>query len=104
MKRQVAIKRLPKMRRESDRVVVLLKQLAHPQRLLILCNLVNGERSVGEIERVCGASQSAVSQFLKTMRQERLVDSRRDGKQVYYRIRDKRILELIDSLYQVFCK
>lgn len=83
---------------------MLLKQLSHPQRLLILCSLAEGEKSVGEIEQACGASQSAVSQFLKGMRLEGLIEPRRDGKQVYYKIEDKRVLELIRSLYRIFCK
>lgn len=91
------------MRRQSEVVAQLLKQLSHPQRLLILCSLAEGEKSVGEIEETCGASQSAVSQFLKGMRLEGLVESRREGKQVFYRIRDGRLLELMKSLYQIFC-
>lgn len=66
--------------------------------------MVEGEKSVGEIENACGASQSAVSQFLKGMRLEGLVEFRRDGKQVYYRIQDERILELMKALYQIFCR
>lgn len=82
----------------------LLKQVSHPQRLLILCFLIQGEKSVTEIEKACGASQSAVSQFLKGMRLEGLVGSRRDGKQVLYKIVDQRVVDLIKSLYRVFCK
>lgn len=66
--------------------------------------MAEGERSVGQIEEACGASQSAVSQFLKSMRLEGLIEPRRDGKQVFYRIVDKRVLELIRSLYQIFCR
>lgn len=90
--------------RKSEGVAALLKQLSHPQRLVILCSMAEGEKSVGEIEEISGASQSAVSQFLKGMKLEGLVDSRRDGKQVFYRIVDDRVLELIKSLYQIFCK
>lgn len=96
----------PKMfdlRRRSADVAALLKQLSHPQRLLVLCSLADGEKSVSEIEAVCGASQSAVSQFLKGMRLEGLIEPRREGKKVYYRIVDRRILELIKSLYRIFC-
>lgn len=103
MKSQSKPKGLLKLRRQSEVVAQLLKQLSHPQRLLILCSLAEGEKSVGEIEETCGASQSAVSQFLKGMRLEGLVESRREGKQVFYRIRDGRLLELMKSLYQIFC-
>ena len=104
MKSQGTAKTLYELRRRSEDVAALLKQLSHPQRLLILCSLAEAEKSVGEIEEACGASQSAVSQFLKSMRLEGLIESRRDGKQVYYKIVDKRVLELIRSLYQIFCK
>lgn len=104
MKSQGAPKTLSELRQQSEGVAALLKQLSHPQRLLILCSMAEGEKSVGEIEAACGASQSAVSQFLKGMRLEGLIESRRDGKQVYYKIVDKRVLELIKSLYKIFCK
>lgn len=80
-----------------------LKVLAHPQRLMILCLLSQGEKSVHEIEESCGASQSAVSQFLKAMRLENLITSRREGRYVYYRINDERVLGLVKALHGVFC-
>lgn len=104
MKSQDTGKSLSKLKRQSEDVAVLLKQLSHPQRLLILCSMAEGEKSVGEIEEACGASQSAVSQFLQRMRLEGLVEPRREGKQVYYKIVDKRVLELIRSLDLIFCK
>ncbi len=104
MKSQPTTKNLANLRRKSAEVAILLKQLSHPQRLLILCSLADGEKSVGEMEAACGASQSAVSQFLKGMRLEGLIEARREGKQVYYRIVDKRVLELMKSFYLIFCK
>ena len=104
MKSQGRIKSLSSLKQQSKEVANLLKQLSHPQRLLILCSLIDGEKSVGEIEQACQASQSAVSQFLKGMRLEGLVQSRREGKQVYYKIVDPRILDLIRSLYSIFCR
>lgn len=104
MKSQGAIKTLLEFRRKSEDVATLLKQLSHPQRLLILCSLAESEKSVSEIEAACGASQSAVSQFLKGMRLEGLIEPRREGKQVYYKIVDERVLDLIRSLYKIFCR
>lgn len=104
MKSQDGIKDLFELRQRSEDVASLLKQLSHPQRLLILCSLAQGEKSVSEIEEVCEASQSAVSQFLKGMRLEGLIESRREGKLVYYKIVDKHVLQLIKSLYKIFCK
>jgi DNA-binding transcriptional ArsR family regulator len=103
MKSQAKAKLLLDMIRKSEEVATLLKQISHPKRLLILCSLAEGEKSVGEIEAACGASQSAVSQFLKSLRLEGLIESRREGKQIYYRIVDRRVLELLKSLYQIFC-
>lgn len=104
MKSQAAPKSLFILRRRSEEVAGLLKTLSHPQRLLILCSLAEGEKSVGDIEKACGATQSAVSQFLKAMRLEGLIESRREGKQVYYQIADERLLDLMQSLYSIFCK
>ncbi len=100
---QASNKSLIELKRKSEDVAALLKQLSHPQRLLILCSMAEGEKSVGEIEKACGASQSAASQFLKGMRLEGLIESRREGKQIFYSIVDKRVLELIRSLYKIFC-
>jgi ArsR family transcriptional regulator len=104
MKSQARHKALSELRRRSEGVAALLKQLSHPQRLLILCSMAEGEKSVGEIEAACGASQSAVSQFLKGMRLEGLIEFRREGKQVFYKIVDKKVLELIKALYLIFCR
>lgn len=104
MKSQGDSKQLSNLKRQSEAVAALLKQLSHPQRLQILCSLAAGEKSVGAIEKACGASQSAVSQFLKSMRLEGLIQSRRDGKQVYYEILDERVVALIHSLYRIYCK
>lgn len=103
MKSQAKVRASSDMRKKSEGVALVLKQLSHPQRLLILCSMAEGEKSVGEIEEACGASQSSVSQYLKGMRLEGLIESRREGKQVYYRIVDKRMLQLIRALYQIFC-
>ena len=84
-------------------VAALLKALSHPQRLLILCSLSGGEMTVSELEKVCGSSQSVVSQHLTRMRLEGFVASRRDGNFVYYHIVDLRILSLIEELEKIFC-
>lgn len=91
------------LRKKSKKVAAILKILAHPQRLMIVCCLIEGEKSVSQIESSCGASQSAVSQFLKSMRSNKLLLSRREGKQVYYGISDSRVVVLIQSLSSIFC-
>jgi DNA-binding transcriptional ArsR family regulator len=94
---------LARLRRQSAEVAGLLKILAHPQRLLILCALIEGEKNVGEIEQQCGASQSAVSQFLKSMRLSGLLESRTQGQHRIYRISDERVLSIVRSLHSIFC-
>lgn len=81
----------------------ILKALAHPRRLEILCHLTDGEKSVGDLELLCGASQSAVSQFLARMKAEGLVTARRDDRYVLYKIADAKIFQLIAALHKIFC-
>ena len=88
---------------QCESTALVLKALAHPQRLLILCLISGGELTVGEIERKCGASQSLVSQYLARMKREGLIESRREGSFVYYRIRDPRVKKLILAMHKVFC-
>lgn len=80
-----------------------LKALAHPERLLVLCHLAEGERSVKDLERLCNTSQSLLSQFLSRMRSEGLVSPSRRGKFVYYRIQDPQLLKLIRALHRIYC-
>jgi len=103
MESQEHNKNLNRLRAKSKKVASLLKQMSHPQRLLILCFLNDSEKSVSEIENACGASQSAVSQFLKAMRLEGLLSSRRNGRCIYYKIADKKVHKLMQSLFQIFC-
>jgi DNA-binding transcriptional ArsR family regulator len=81
----------------------VLKLLAHPQRLQLLCHICGEERTVCELARLCGASQSQVSQFLARMKSEGLVSGRREGNFVAYRVADEKVLRLIKSLRDVFC-
>ncbi len=91
------------MQKNAEQAARLLKTLANPGRLMILCNLLQQENSVGELGAQVGLSQSALSQHLSRMRAEGLVDSRRDGQNVFYRLTDERVRHLIDTLYRVFC-
>jgi ArsR family transcriptional regulator len=80
-----------------------LKALAHEGRLAILCHLLTGERSVGELEQLLGARQAAVSQQLARLRHEGLVRARRDGKAIHYSIDDPKVRLIIETLHAVFC-
>jgi len=80
-----------------------LKALSHETRLVILCLLVDGEKTVGELERKLGLRQPFVSQQLARLRADDLVEARRDGKNIYYAIARPEVMEIIDSLYRAFC-
>jgi DNA-binding transcriptional ArsR family regulator len=80
-----------------------LKALAHESRLLILCDLLRGERSVGELEALLSRRQSTVSQQLARLRLEGLVSARRDGKTIYYSIASDKTRSIVAALYHSFC-
>ena len=80
-----------------------LRAISHEGRLMILCYLAQGEKSVTELEELLSARQAAVSQQLARLRHEGLVTHRRDGKAVYYQLTDDRSLKVIDLMYELFC-
>ena len=81
----------------------LLKALSNPGRLRILCALVPGEMTVGELEKALGASQSYVSGQLLRLRGEGLVACERDGRAMHYRLADPRVRPLLERIYELFC-
>jgi len=81
----------------------LMKALSHETRLMILCLLNEQEMSVSEIEEIVGLPQATVSQQLARLRLDRFVETRRDGRTVYYRIIDKQVGTIVESLYELFC-
>ena len=87
-------------RKASD----LLKALSHESRLLILCILTEGEKSVSELEQIMSMPQAAVSQQLARLRFDRLVKTRRDGRTIYYSIASEEVISLVEALYEFFCK
>lgn len=93
----------PEMAARAGEAAALLKTLAHEGRLMILCHLATGERSVTELEQALGSRQAAVSQQLARLRSEGLVDCRRDGKAIYYALRDERAGALVQAVHGLFC-
>ncbi|WGW03821.1 ArsR/SmtB family transcription factor [Tropicibacter oceani] len=81
-----------------------LKAISHEGRLMILCHLVTGEKSVTELEELLSARQAAVSQQLSRLRLEGLVIPRRDGKAIYYRLADHRPRKVLECVYNLFCR
>ena len=81
-----------------------LKAISHEGRLMILCHLATGEKSVTELEELLSARQAAVSQQLSRLRTEGLVAPRREGKAIYYSLTDQRAIQILDVVYDLFCK
>jgi DNA-binding transcriptional ArsR family regulator len=95
---------LERMVRNAQRASKFLKAISHEGRLMILCYLVSGEKSVKELEDLMSARQPAVSQQLGRLRYEGLVTTRRDGKTIYYRLADDRPRQILDVVYDMFCR
>jgi DNA-binding transcriptional ArsR family regulator len=87
----------------ADAAAEMLKTLSNPARLRLLCAMMQGEMSVGELEEALGASQSYVSGQLARMRAEGLVSADRDGRIIRYRLADPRIAPILERLHEVFC-
>ncbi len=80
-----------------------LKAISHEGRLMILCHLVAGEKSVTELEELLSARQAAVSQQLARLRLEGLVTPRREGKTIFYSLTDDRPKKMLETIYELFC-
>ncbi|MFZ5449590.1 MAG: ArsR/SmtB family transcription factor [Thermodesulfobacteriota bacterium] len=87
-----------------DRAARCLKVLAHPMRLMIIHHLGDGELSVQELEKAVGISQSSVSQHLSLLKDKEILESRRVAQQVFYRLRDPRLLQLTAITRELFCR
>ncbi|WP_227751517.1 ArsR/SmtB family transcription factor [Tabrizicola oligotrophica] len=92
------------MATRAAEAATFLKALSHEGRLMILCHLSSGEKSVTELEERLGARQAAVSQQLARLRAEGLVAARRDGKAIYYSIKDPKAGAIMELVYDMFCK
>lgn len=95
---------LAAMEKNAHDAEIMLKQMANARRLLILCNLTSGDKSVGELAETIGLSQSAISQHLAKMKGIGLIDSRKCGQMVYYHIASMEAQALLSTLYLIYCK
>lgn len=91
------------MEAAADRASDLLKALANRHRLLIICQLIDGERSVGDMAEFLGLRDSTVSQHLALLRKDGLVAARRDAQTIYYSIASEPAREILTTLYRVYC-
>ncbi len=87
----------------AERAAALLRSIGSKWRLLILCQLVKGEKSVGELERVIGLSQSALSQHLMVLRRHELVKTRRAAQMIYYSLGSDEVAAILTTLYNLYC-
>jgi DNA-binding transcriptional ArsR family regulator len=94
---------LEALRDAADAACALMKNLANPDRLLVLCELAQGERNVGQLEQALGIVQPTLSQQLAVLRDARLVGTRRDGKHIFYRIASAQALAVMQVLHAQFC-
>ena len=94
---------LPAMEKRAVEVAILLKTLAHPARLMLACTLAQGEFSVGELEAKLDIRQPTLSQQLGVLREAGIVDTRREAKQIFYRLAEDKAARLIEALYAIFC-
>ncbi|MEX0301261.1 MAG: ArsR/SmtB family transcription factor [Leisingera sp.] len=95
---------MDKMVENATKASNFLKAISHEGRLMILCHLVSGEKSVTELEELLSARQAAVSQQLSRLRLEGLVIPRREGKAIYYRLADDKPRRMLETVYDLFCK
>jgi DNA-binding transcriptional ArsR family regulator len=94
---------IPAMRAAASQAVAVLRALSNEDRLLLLCQLSQGERSVGELEELLDIRQPTLSQQLSVLRAEGLVATRREGKYIYYAVADRNVLAILAMLYQLYC-
>lgn len=92
-----------RMRKAACEAIAVLQVLANENRLLLLCQLSQGEKSVGELEELLDLHQPTLSQQLGVLRTEGMVNTRRDGKRIYYTVADPKVLALLQTLSELYC-
>lgn len=92
------------MEQHAGQAVAMLKMLANKHRLLLLCILQSGEKSVSELNALVTIPQSTLSQHLAFLRRENLVCTRRDAQTIYYSLADKKVIPIISLLHQLYCQ
>ncbi|HAS3625908.1 helix-turn-helix transcriptional regulator [Vibrio cholerae] len=95
---------MDEMKKNAEEVAELLRVMAHPERLMVLCQLTQSEMGVGQLQQGSTLSQSAFSQHLTVLRKHGIIQARKESQQVFYRLADSRITALIQSLQNVFCR
>ncbi|MCW5590431.1 MAG: helix-turn-helix transcriptional regulator [Legionellales bacterium] len=92
------------LRKNSRRAAEMLKALAHPERLMILCQLVAGEKTVGELWQGSDLSQSAFSQHLAVLRRKKLVTIRKEAQTIFYTLANQDSIKILELLHRIYCQ
>jgi DNA-binding transcriptional ArsR family regulator len=95
---------LERMRTSADEACRLMKVLSNPDRMLLLCEISQGEKCVGELEDILDIHQPTLSQQLTVLRNEELVETRRDGKLIYYSLASAIAVDVMTLLYKHYCR
>jgi DNA-binding transcriptional ArsR family regulator len=103
MKTHKPVIELEILREAADEAVAALKLLANRERLLLLCQIAKRRSCVSELEEELDIHQPTLSQQLGVLRRDNVVNTERDGKNIYYSIRDPRMLEILETLYRIYC-
>lgn len=94
---------IQRMQQNADEAAELLKLLANPTRLMVLCALVTREHTAGELEELARLSQPAMSQHLARLRHHELVDTRKDGARVYYSLKHPGVKQIVSTMHGIYC-
>lgn len=103
MKTELLVQLINPLEAKAEEVASTLAAMANPKRLLVMCTLLDGEKSVGDLAVIVELSPAALSQHLGKMRALRLVSTRRDGQTIYYSLASKEVRAILETLYRVFC-
>jgi DNA-binding transcriptional ArsR family regulator len=103
MKTDIHDDALSELEAKAENAARLLAAMANPKRLLALCHLLRGEKSVGELASLIGLSPTALSQHLARMRDLALVETRREGQAIYYRLASVEVGAILETLYRLYC-
>lgn len=94
---------LAQLQENARRASALLKAMSNEHRLIVLCQLLHGEKSVGQLEQIVGLSQSALSQHLARLRRDDLVKTRRSAQTIYYSLKGEEASTVLNTLYELYC-
>ena len=103
MKTYIENASLGELEAKAEEAATILGAMANAKRLMVLCNLLEAEKSVGQLAEIVGLSPAALSQHLSKMRTLNLVDTRRDGQTIYYRLASDNVMGILETLYRLYC-